>query len=60
MGKVNGDDGAKGDRRLYGTMGACAAAVGAGARVLRVHDVKEVADVVRVADRVFKTLPGLE
>lgn len=36
------------DQRLFGTAAACAIGVWRGAHVLRVHDVSEIADVVRV------------
>lgn len=39
------------DRRLFGTAAAVAAAVLRGADAVRVHDVAEMADVVRVAER---------
>ncbi|HEX6323407.1 MAG TPA: dihydropteroate synthase [Vicinamibacterales bacterium] len=38
--------------RLWGTAAAVAASVLAGAHIVRVHDVREMADVVRVADAV--------
>jgi dihydropteroate synthase len=38
--------------RLFGTAAAVAAAVLGGAHVVRVHDVKEMAQVVRVADAI--------
>lgn len=36
-------------KRAMGTAAACYAALAAGTRILRVHDVKEIADMVRVA-----------
>ncbi len=42
------------DQRLEGTAAAVAACVAGGAAIVRVHDVKEMARVVRVADAVFK------
>jgi dihydroneopterin aldolase/2-amino-4-hydroxy-6-hydroxymethyldihydropteridine diphosphokinase/dihydropteroate synthase len=60
IGAATGDGDVKGERRLFGTGGACSAAVGAGASALRVHDMKEIRDVVRVADRCFKELPNFE
>jgi len=42
-------DEADADRRLFGTAGAVAMAVANGARMLRVHDVAEMKDVIRVA-----------
>ena len=41
--------------RLYGTIGACAAAVMNGASMLRVHDVKEVSEAVQIIDRVLSS-----
>ncbi|KAI8821327.1 Dihydropteroate synthase-like protein [Fimicolochytrium jonesii] len=43
-------------QRIYATAAACSAAIARGANVLRVHDVEEMADVVRVADRCFRDL----
>ena len=40
------------DERLFGTAGAVAASVLAGASIVRVHDVAEMADVVRTADAI--------
>jgi dihydropteroate synthase len=40
------------DDREWGTAAAVAASVLAGAHIVRVHGVKEMADVVRVADRI--------
>ena len=42
------------DQRLEGTAAAIAACVAGGASIVRVHDVKEMVRVVRVADAVFK------
>ncbi|MFA5867916.1 MAG: dihydropteroate synthase [Actinomycetota bacterium] len=42
------------DQRLEGTAAAVAACVAGGASIVRVHDVKEMARVARVADAVFK------
>ena len=42
------------DRRIWGTAATVAAAVLGGAHVVRVHDVAEMADVVRVADAVAR------
>ncbi|KAJ3278336.1 trifunctional dihydropteroate synthetase [Borealophlyctis nickersoniae] len=43
--------------RIWGTAAACSASVSGGADLLRVHDVKEMRDVVLVADKCFKTKP---
>jgi len=40
------------DRRLMGTAAAVAACVLRGAHVVRVHDVREMVEVVRVADAI--------
>lgn len=40
--------------RIWGTAAACCAAIAAGANILRVHDVKEMRDVCRVADAIFR------
>ncbi|KAI8999820.1 Dihydropteroate synthase-like protein [Gaertneriomyces semiglobifer] len=40
--------------RIWATAAACSAAVAEGANVVRVHDVREMADVLAVADRCFK------
>nr|HPM78894.1 dihydropteroate synthase [bacterium] len=40
------------DRRLYGSIGAVAAAVVLGARIVRVHDVAPMIDAVRVAEAI--------
>lgn len=41
--------------RVWGTAGACSAAIASGADILRVHDVKEMRDVCRVADAIFRS-----
>ena len=41
-------------RRVWGTAAACCAAIAGGADILRVHDVKQMQDVCRVADAVFR------
>ncbi len=51
IGKILGLDP---DQRLEGTAAAIAACVAGDASIVRVHDVKEMARVVRVADAVFK------
>jgi dihydropteroate synthase len=43
--------------RLFGTAAAVAAAVLGGAHLVRVHDVREMADVVRVCDAILGGLP---
>ena len=40
--------------RVWGTAAACCAAISVGADILRVHDVKEMHDVCRVADAIFR------
>ncbi|CAG8584448.1 3735_t:CDS:1 [Funneliformis caledonium] len=40
--------------RCWGTAAACAAAVLAGVNILRVHDVKEMLDVTKVADSIWR------
>ena len=40
--------------RVWGTAAACCAAIASGADILRVHDVKEMYDVCRVADAIFR------
>jgi dihydropteroate synthase len=45
-------DGAPADERLYGTIATVVASVMNGAHIVRVHDVKEAADAVRVADAI--------
>ena len=42
------------DGRLWGTAAAVAASVLAGAHIVRVHDVREMVDVVRVADTLLR------
>ncbi|KAJ1917979.1 trifunctional dihydropteroate synthetase [Tieghemiomyces parasiticus] len=39
--------------RIWGTAATCAAAVAGGCRILRVHDVAEMRDVVKVSDRIW-------
>ncbi|MBW4580076.1 MAG: dihydropteroate synthase [Tildeniella nuda ZEHNDER 1965/U140] len=41
-------------KRVWGTAGACCAAIVGGADLLRIHDVRELKDVCRVADAVFR------
>ena len=40
--------------RIWGTAAACCAAIASGANILRVHDLKEMRDVCRVADAIFR------
>lgn len=40
--------------RVWGTAAACCAAISMGADILRVHDVREMRDVCRVADAIFR------
>jgi len=56
IGKILGNDI---DRRLYGTIGACIAAIENGADILRVHDVLEVKEAVKVAQAILEK-PALE
>lgn len=41
-------------KRVWGTAAACVAAIANSADILRVHDVKEMADVCRVADAIYR------
>lgn len=41
-------------QRIWGTAAACCAAISGGADLLRVHDVREMRDVCRVADAIFR------
>lgn len=41
-------------KRVWGTAAACTAAIANGADIVRVHDVKEMYDVCRVADAIFR------
>jgi dihydropteroate synthase len=45
-------DGAKEDERIYGTMAAVTAATLNGASLVRVHDVKEAVETLRIADAI--------
>ena len=40
---------------VWGTAAACSACIAGGANILRVHDVKPMLDVIRVADAIWKT-----
>ena len=42
------------DQRLEGTAAACAVAIAHGADMIRVHDVRELVRVVRVADAIVR------
>jgi dihydropteroate synthase len=50
-------NGAPADERLYGTIATVVASVLNGAHIVRVHDVKEAAEAVRVADAI-KSVPS--
>lgn len=41
--------------RIWGTGAACCAAISFGADILRVHDVKEMQDICRVADAIYRS-----
>jgi dihydropteroate synthase len=45
--------------RIWGTAGACCAAIAGGADILRVHDGAEMRDVCRVFERLFRFKPTL-
>eukprot|EP00667_Euglena_gracilis_P019898 EG_transcript_21415 len=55
VGRLLQDEGPASDRRRWGTAAACCAAVHGGCDVLRVHDVAEMRDVVRVADAIARS-----
>ncbi|CAG8510292.1 44566_t:CDS:2 [Gigaspora margarita] len=42
-------------KRGWGSAAACAASIAGGADVLRVHDVKEMVDVAKVSDRIWRS-----
>lgn len=44
----------KADERTWGTAAAVTAAIGGGADIVRVHDAKEMAQVTRMADAIFR------
>jgi dihydropteroate synthase len=50
----NGEEEAPVTERLYGTIATVAAAILAGAHIIRVHDVKPAVDAARVADEILK------
>lgn len=52
IGRLTGRDESK---RVYGTAAAVAAAIVRGAHIVRVHDVREIVDVVRVTDAICAT-----
>ncbi|RUS19188.1 Dihydropteroate synthase-like protein [Endogone sp. FLAS-F59071] len=54
IGKVTGETVAS--KRTFGTAGAVAAGVAGGANIMRVHDVKEMVEVAKVADAVWRGL----
>ncbi|KAG0235486.1 trifunctional dihydropteroate synthetase [Actinomortierella wolfii] len=41
-------------KRTWGTAAACSASIAGGAHILRVHDVKEIRDVVKVSDAIWR------
>ncbi|MGL6136153.1 MAG: dihydropteroate synthase, partial [Planktothrix sp.] len=43
-------------QRVWGTAATCVAAIANGADILRVHDVKEMVDVSRVADAIYRVI----
>ncbi|MBR8827559.1 MAG: dihydropteroate synthase [Gomphosphaeria aponina SAG 52.96 = DSM 107014] len=43
--------------RVWGTAAACCGAIAAGADILRVHDVSQMYDVMRVADAIWRNSP---
>lgn len=45
--------------RVWGTAAACCGAIANSADILRIHDVREMADVCRVADTIFRQLDYL-
>ncbi|HBE58771.1 MAG TPA: dihydropteroate synthase [Cyanobacteria bacterium UBA11149] len=44
--------------RVWGTAAACCSAIASGADILRIHDVLEMADVSRVADTLWRSIPS--
>ena len=40
--------------RIWGTGAACAAAIAGGAQVLRIHDVREISDIARLSDAIWR------
>ncbi|CAG8528057.1 12958_t:CDS:2 [Ambispora leptoticha] len=45
---------AEAQNRVWGTAAACTASIAGGADILRVHDVKQMLDVVKVADKIWR------
>ncbi|KAF9579791.1 trifunctional dihydropteroate synthetase, partial [Lunasporangiospora selenospora] len=41
-------------KRTWGTAAACTASVAGGAHIIRVHDVKEIRDVIKVSDAIWR------
>jgi dihydropteroate synthase len=52
IGQIIGQDNPK--NRVWGTAAACCSAIANGADLIRVHDVAEMFDVARVADRIWR------
>ncbi|KAG9307286.1 hypothetical protein G9A89_017114 [Geosiphon pyriformis] len=46
--------------RVWGTAAACTASVAGGVDILRVHDVKEMVDVVKVADSIWRDVARMQ
>jgi len=44
-------------KRIFGTAATCTAAIQQGATILRVHDVKEMRDVVLMSDSIYRSKP---
>lgn len=51
IGQVIGEDDPQ--NRLYGSLGGAVASIASGANIIRVHDVKESVQAIRVADEIF-------
>ena len=58
IGKTTGVD--KADQRSYGTAAAVAASIAGKANILRVHDVRPMWEVARIADAVWRPQDDLE
>ncbi|KAJ1967917.1 trifunctional dihydropteroate synthetase [Dispira parvispora] len=43
------------EERKWGTAATCAAAIAGGCNILRIHDVKEMRDVIKISDGVWRT-----
>ncbi|EEQ31745.1 trifunctional dihydropteroate synthetase [Microsporum canis] len=52
IGRITGVQ--KADERTWGTAAAVTAAIGGGADIVRIHDIKEMAQVTRMADAIFR------